>query len=214
MPLRIMPVIFCSLLLVQAICLGQTTLEQTSSETTENLAFIAPMVQQEIDAEKLVGAVTWIWQDGRVIHHQAHGLRDRKSQSPMQRDTIFRIHSFTKAITTTAAMMLWEEGKFQLDDPVEKYLPQLADREVYDPAGNQLATRPMTVRDLMRHTSGLIYGYENGEGLDGIYGKADLFDIDTSLAEFITRLSKLPLKFSPGEQLELRCFHRCSRSPG
>lgn len=197
---RFAPLIFFTPLLLPAACAGQAVLDHPLDASTERFSFINEMVQQEIGDGKLVGAVTWIWQDGQVIHHQAHGMRDRKSGSQMKKGCIFRIHSFTKAITTTAAMMLWEEGKFQLDDPVEKYLPQLANRQIYDPAGNRNSARPMTVRDLMRHTSGLIYGYEEGEGLDGIYGKAKLFEIDESLEQFIARLSKLPLKFSPGEQ--------------
>lgn len=205
MLLRLAFLSFCSTLVVHASCAAQATLEQRAStssahSSTERFAFVGDLVQQEIDAGKLVGAVTWIWQDGNVIHHQAHGLRDRESDSTMKADTIFRIHSFTKAITTAAALMLWEEGKYQLDDPVEKFLPELANQQVYDPAGNQPLNRPLTVRDLMRHTSGVIYGNEKGEGLERMYGEAKLMEIDSSLDDFGKRLSKLPLAFSPGEQ--------------
>lgn len=196
---RLTLIALVALLVMPAICYGQTSVTSSATET-ERFAFIDDVVQQHIDEEKLVGAVTWICHDGQVVHHAAHGLRDRDSASPMMRDAIFRINSFTKAITTTAAMMLWEEGKFSLDDPVEKYLPELANRQVYDPAGNRPASRPMTVRDLMRHTSGLIYGYEGGDGLVKIYEEAELHDRETSLDEFVQRLSKLPLLFSPGEQ--------------
>lgn len=187
-------------LMLQAKSHSQATLEQPVEAENAQFDFIGEAVQQEIAAGKLVGAVTWIYQNGKVIHHEAHGLRDQKSKSPTRTDSIYRIHSFTKAITTAAAMMLWEEGKFQLDDSVQTYLPEFERQMVYDPAGNRPTKRAMTVRDLMRHTSGLIYGNEDGEGLARLHGEAKLHEIDESLDEFSKKLAKLPLAFSPGDQ--------------
>ncbi|MEM8945749.1 MAG: serine hydrolase domain-containing protein [Planctomycetota bacterium] len=185
----------CSALPTQS----EELLERPRSSTNQ-FSFVDQIVQQHIDDGKLVGAVTWIAQNGKVIHLQAHGWRDRESGSEMQRDSIFRIYSFTKSIATAAALMLWEEGKFELDDPVERYLPAFRDQLVYDPTGNREPKRAMTVRDLMTHTSGIISPASWGSDLEKKWDDAELRDIDVSLEEFSSKVAALPLEFSPGER--------------
>lgn len=181
-------------------CFAQAVLEASPETSTNQFAFIAKEVEQHIGEGNLVGAVTWISQGGKVVHCETHGLQDRDRQIPMERDTIFRIYSFTKSITSAAALMLLEEGKYQLDDPVAKYLPEFADQQVYDADSPRAPTRPMTVRDLFLHTSGIIYPNKNGTSAEKLWHEAELSDIDTSLEEFSHRVAQLPLEFSPGER--------------
>lgn len=120
----------------------------TLSAEDSPFAGVAPEVEKLIDQNELAGGVVLVAQHGKVVHLSAHGLADLKSKTPMKTDTIFRIHSMTKSIVTAAALMLYEEGKFKLDDPVAKYIPAFGKRD--DAA-------KITVQNLMTHTSGLSY---------------------------------------------------------
>ena len=186
----------CLMLALQA----EVTERKSPATSASEFAFIDQAVKQHIRDGKLVGAVTWISQQGKVVHYAAHGMRDRVQAIGMQPDSIFRIHSFTKSITTAAAMMLWEAGKFKLDDPVAKYLPAFSHQKVFDTQGRQSLSRPMTIRDLMRHTSGIISPNEQGTELEKIWHEANLRSLDMPLHEFCNRVAELPLEFSPGER--------------
>lgn len=166
----------------------------------DKLDFVASVVDEHIEQGKLVGAVTWCLFRGDVIHHEAHGSLDREASQPMRTDAIFRIHSFTKAVTNVAAMMLWEEGRFQLDDPVFKYLPEFSGLRVVNSPEPQQPTDLLTVRDLMRHTSGIVYPNENGSEVERLYAAADVGNIEMPLAEFSATIARLPVEFSPGER--------------
>ena len=154
-----------------------------------------------IDSSKIAGAVTLVARDGVIVQHGAYGLRNVKSGEKMTNDTIFRIYSMSKPITTTAVMMLVEEGKVNLNDPVSKHLPQLAEPTVFAKGGKPpiAAKREPTVRDLMRHTSGYSYGFIPG-GVGGKYRKADVLDRDSSLDAMIEKLAKIPLQSEPGTE--------------
>ncbi len=143
-------------------------------------------VAQPLAEGRLIGAVTLVARDGQILDLQAHGLADRETQRAMTTDTIFRIHSFTKAITSTAALLLHEEGKFQFDDPVSKWIPAFAQLTIKDGAGTRPATRPMLVRHLFTHTSGLSYGHT---------ASLDAGD-SAAVADAIART---PLEFEPGQ---------------
>ncbi len=175
-----------------------------SDPLTEGTATLDMQIKQVVDKfiadEQLVGAVTLVSSKDQIIHWQAHGLADRESHREMSKDTIFRIHSFTKAITSCAAMMLWEENKFELDDPLDKYLPEFAGTKVFGDPTSSNPLRPIKIRDLLTHTSGLIYPVPEGKGLEGLYRRDTLFDIDNTLAETVHKLAELPIAFSPGEQ--------------
>lgn len=174
------------------------------------LARIDAMVNEAIAAGSIPGAVVFIARRGEVVFHKAYGVRDVGTRAPMQRDDIFRIASQSKAITALAVMMLWEEGRFQLDDPVSRYLPEFARPRVLttfraadttfdaEPAG-----REMTIRQLLTHTSGLDYAGIGSENFRAIYAKAGVpsgIGNDThTIAEKMRILGGLPLHSKPGD---------------
>ncbi|MGC8760716.1 MAG: serine hydrolase domain-containing protein [Bryobacteraceae bacterium] len=151
------------------------------------------------------GAITMVVRGGRIVDWRAYGLRDVENRLPMERDTIVHIYSMTKTVTSVAVMMLVEEGRLSLDDRVEKYIPEFKGLKVYKggtverPELEELA-RPITVKHLLTHTSGLTYGWGN-DNVSALYRKVDPLGA-RSLKEFIERLSRLPLAFQPGERYE------------
>ena len=179
----------------------------TSGLSPDRLKRIDRFLQDTyIDTGKLAGAVTLVAHGGDVAHFSAVGRADVERGTPLATDTIFRIYSMTKAITSVAFMMLVEEGKMALDDPVEAFIPAWKDLGVFV-AGippqcvTRRTDRPMQMVDLLRHTSGLTYGFQSRTNVDAAYRKAGIGEVETrgTLAEFIGELSKLPLEFSPGE---------------
>jgi CubicO group peptidase (beta-lactamase class C family) len=168
---------------------------------------IGDYIRSEISAGKIAGGVLLIQQHGKPVYFQSFGQRDADAHLPMTADTIFQVYSMSKAVTSVAAMMLVDDGKLSLDDPVEKYIPAFADAKVgvddSDEAGQRTLRlvplkRPITIRDLMRHTSGITYGFY-GEGVvRKLYGNPKLFDGDFDNAEFADRIAKLPLADQPG----------------
>ena len=159
-----------------------------------------------VDAGKLPGAVTLVARKGEIAHLGVVGQADVERGTPLKEDSIFRIYSMTKPLTSVALMMLVEEGAIALDDPVEKFIPAWKDLGVFD-AGvapvflTHRPTRPMQVVDLLRHTSGLTYGFQNRTNVDAAYRKAAFGGVDSKLPldGMIAELAKLPLEFSPGE---------------
>jgi CubicO group peptidase (beta-lactamase class C family) len=149
--------------------------------------------------------------NGKIVHWKAYGMADNPSERAMKRDDIFRIASQTKAITSTAVMMLWEEGKFQLDDPISKYIPEFKNAQVLntfqysDTTWTGIpANKEITIRHLITHTSGIGYGFIDGdERFKMIYHKAGIVDAFTTekvkLSENIKKLAKMPLHHNPGE---------------
>jgi CubicO group peptidase (beta-lactamase class C family) len=179
---------------------------QQAGFSTEALGRIDAFLKREIDGNKIPGAVMLIKRNGETAYFTSVGLRDSGTGATMTPDTLFRIYSMSKPITTVAAMMLVEEGKLLLEDPLSKYIPAFADMKVgmetKGEGGMTLelvpAKRPITIQDLMRHTSGLTYGFF-GEGMvKKAYREAHLFDGDIDNAEFAERLAKLPLVYQPG----------------
>ena len=175
----------------------------------ERLQRLSREVQKDIDDKRLAGAVTMVVRHGQVAWLKAQGMQDREAGKPMRADSIFRICSMSKPITTAAAMILYEEGAFLLEDPVSKYLPEFKNAKVYvKPASGEPysipATREMTIRDLMRHTSGLTYQW-NGE-LGPLYKEANvasgLLPYDGTIGDSVERLAKQPLLFNPGDRWE------------
>lgn len=162
------------------------------------LAKAGARVGRLVDEQKIGGAVVLVARDGKIAHFEAAGLRDLGSEAPMKKDTIFRIYSMTKPIVTSAAMMLVDDGKLVVDDPVSKYLPELAELKVYSKDGNHTAAKKtMTIADLMRHTSGLSYGFVGG-GVAQMYNENDILSRDHTLADMVTKLKDIPLQEEPG----------------
>lgn len=153
-----------------------------------------------VDSGRAVGVSALVWQDGQERYFGAAGMADREAGKPMRRDTLVQIFSMTKPVTGVALMQLWEQGKFGLDDPLSRYLPEFAQMKVMDAQGQVApANRPILVRDIMRHTAGFSYG---GRGLpaDKAFVAVDPLNLKNDLAEFSRRLATAPLLFQPGEQ--------------
>ena len=142
------------------------------------------MIRELIEQKKFAGAVTEVARDGKVVDLKAVGMMDVEKNLPMKTDTIFRIYSMTKPITTVAAMMLVEEGRLQLDDPVSKYIPEMKNLRVYVGPKDETAPakREITVRDLMRHTAGFTYGAFGNSAVDKMYREKKLLDRNTAAA--------------------------------
>jgi CubicO group peptidase (beta-lactamase class C family) len=171
------------------------------------LSYIRAVMNRHVAEKRIPGASGLIARRGKIAYQEAFGMADIEAGKPMQLDTIHRIYSMTKPITSVAVMMLYEEGRFQLNDPVAKYLPEFAKMQVgieeKDPqTGKPVlktapAKRPITIRDLLRHTAGLTYGFFGDTLVDREYRKARILS-DLNLAEFITNLSRIPLIDEPG----------------
>jgi len=177
--------------------------------SSERLERIATAVQRNIDDKRIAGAVTLVVRHGKVAWFKAQGMSDREAAKPMPADAMFRICSMTKPITSVAVMMLYEEGRFLLDDPVSKYLPEFKNPKVLvKPASGEPytipATKEITIRDLLRHTSGITYQW-NGD-LGAMYEKAEvasgLLPYDGTIGNSVNHLAGMPLLFNPGDRFE------------
>jgi CubicO group peptidase (beta-lactamase class C family) len=165
-------------------------------------------LQARIDANKLSGAVLMVAQDGEVLMHEALGYQTVEDEVPMSTDSIFRIFSMTKPVTGTALMMLYDEGLFELDDPVEQHLPELAGMQVFVSQNEdgswetEPAEHPMTVRELMSHTGGLLYTPPLSNGpIAMAYAEAGIMNLpEVTLAESMPALADIPLAYQPGSQ--------------
>ena len=166
----------------------------------DRLERIGQMVHRQFAEDKLVAAVTMVARRGKLVHFEAFGKADVEADKPMRKDAIFRIYSMTKPITTVAAMMLYEEGKFQLGDSLSDYLPQFAAVEVYRDGGNESPHRPITVRDLLTHRSGLTYGLFSGTPVDKLYRESNVLDSSGTLKDMVDKLAAIPLLNQPGQK--------------
>lgn len=159
---------------------------------------------RQVDEGKIAGVVTYVARHGQVVHEDAYGLADLEARRPMTRDTYFYVYSMTKPVTSVALLMLYEEGRFQLGDPIAKYLPELANLKLYtgDAAdGSMLLRDPArqpTIEDVFRHTAGFLYGPAGQRGIDKAYGQANL--MGGTLTTLVQGLGKLPLAYEPGSQ--------------
>ena len=178
----------------------------TQGFSQQRLDRIAPFLMRAwVEPGWLPGAQVLLWRRGKTVLDAVIGQRDRVRGTPMERDTIHRIYSMTKPMTSVAALMLLEEGAIALDDPVARFIPAFAGLEVYESGGpGAFVTRPparaMTVLDLMRHTSGFTYGLLQRTGIDAEYRRLRLAEPDMAggLPEMMRLLAGLPLEFSPG----------------
>ncbi len=156
--------------------------------SSERLQRINRFIKDYIDTNQIAGAVTLVARRGKVVHFEAQGWRHKEESQPMQKDTLFSLASMTKPIVSTALMMLWEDGKFMLDDPIAKWLPSYADKQVLVDGRLVKPNRPVTVRHVLTHTSGLTLAPEGGSQTPA-----------TTLSELIERAAPLPLRFHPGD---------------
>lgn len=178
----------------------------------ERLARIETMCEEAVSEGDIPGVVALVARHGKIVYWKAFGMADKQAGRSLKRDDIFRIASQSKAITSTAVMMLWEEGKFQLDDPVSRFIPEFKDPEVLESFQysdttytSVPANREITIRHLLTHTSGLGYGQiDADERFKMIYEKAGITDLftteDIPIGESVKKLAALPLHHNPGEQ--------------
>ncbi len=188
-----------------------TTKPENVGLSAERLNRIAEIFNAKVREGEIPGYVALVARNGKIAYFEAHGVQNPNTGKPMSRDSIFRIYSMTKPVTSVAAMILVEEGKMKLSDPVSKYLPELANLNVAVNADtaktpSEIKTRPaknpIRVVDLLMHTSGLTYAFfkpfPGGGAVEQMYLESGVNDLDISNAELVTRISKLPLKFEPG----------------
>lgn len=183
---------------------AESPLAASSGFSPDKLRRVGDYIRNEIATGKIPGAILLIQQHGQPVYFENFGVRDVATRLPMTADTIFRLYSMSKPVTSVAAMMLVEEGRLKLGDPVSKYIPAFADAKVgVEKPGDTPAlvleplNRPITIEDLLRHTSGLTYGFYGDGAVRKLYAEADLFNRDTDNAEFVERIAKLPLAEQP-----------------
>jgi CubicO group peptidase (beta-lactamase class C family) len=174
--------------------------------STAGLARLGRVMTGEVERGRVPGAVALIARRGRLAYFESFGMRDPASAAPMQLDTIFRIYSMTKPIVSVAIMMLWEEGRFLLSDPIGKFLPELGNLKVAVTRGAEIdqvdAERPITIQDLLRHTSGLTYEFRGSGPVHKMYMAARIYSRDQSNTDQVAALAKLPLVNQPGTKWE------------
>src|SRR5262245_18225310 len=179
-----------------------TAVPESVGVSSERLDRLHKGMQAYVDRHDVGGIVTLIARDGKVVDVHASGFQDVENRKPMQVDTIFRIASMTKPITSVAVMMLEEEGKLFLTDPVSKYIPSFKGQRVAEGGTTVPARREITIRDLLSHRSGLSYGFLNGGPVGEAYRKEGVTDGLTvtamSLQEGIDKLAAQPLMAQPG----------------
>ncbi len=174
--------------------------------SSDRLARVDDAMHAYVDAGKLPGVQTLVSRRGQLVHHDCYGWSDVEAGTSVNPETIYRIYSMTKPITSVALMMLYEQGHLLLENPVQRYLPEFGEVQVWD-GGTAAAprtrppARPITVHDVLTHQSGLTYGFHFQNPVDELYRQADLGNFTEptyDLAEGITRLASLPLLFDPG----------------
>jgi CubicO group peptidase (beta-lactamase class C family) len=185
---------------------------ESAGVSSERLDRIDKMCEQAVSQGNLPGIVSLVARNGKIVHWKAYGMAENEKGRELKRDDIFRIASQTKAITSTAVMMLWEEGKFQLDDPISKYIPEFKNMQVLkdfrysDTTWTGVSAKnQITIRHLLTHTSGIGYGViDSDERMKMIYHKAGVTDLFTTknvtIEESVKKLAKLPLHHEPGAE--------------
>lgn len=204
--------LFCGLLLAAAIALparaeGTYEIPAGAHFNPDKLAKVGDFFKNEVATGKISGAIVLIRQHGKPVYHESFGVQDVVSKAPITDKTIFRLASMTKAITAIVSMQVLEQGKIKLDDPVSKYIPSFANVKVGVERKAEDGTttlelvppdRPLTVLDLMRHTSGITYGFYGDSLVRKAYKAANIYQGDFDLAEFAERIARLPLENQPG----------------
>jgi CubicO group peptidase (beta-lactamase class C family) len=195
--------------------LSAQTLTDGSAESvgmsSERLKRIDIFLKDYVEKQQVAGAVALIAKNGKIIYYKGEGYDDRDTKTPLKRDAIFRIASQTKAITSTAVMILFEEGKFLLDDPISKYIPTFKDPQILDKFRESDSTytvkpakKEVTIRQLLTHTSGIGYAGIGSKEMNAIYAKnnipSGIGTPDYKLSDVIPRLGKMPLVHAPGEK--------------
>ena len=175
--------------------------------STERLERIRPVLQDYVDNGNLPGFLTVVARQGKIVHFETIGMQDIENKKPLEPDTIFRIYSMSKPITSVAVMMLYEEGNFQLGTPVSKFIPEFENMKVYNEDQTEIldAKKKITVKHLLMHTAGFTYGWGK-KPVDERYKELKIFENITDLtpsaklADMVKKLSDIPLVHEPGEK--------------
>jgi len=202
------PSLLVCLLLFLAACNSNKTFTPESVGVSSDTLELASMRMQEyIDSGKLAGISTIVMKNGKIVQNAYFGFADIEKKQPVEENTLFRIFSMTKPITTVALMTLFDEGKFKLDDKVSTYIPEFEGMLVYTPNDNGFTLEPqvneMSIRNLLTHTSGIPYGWDQASYVDSIYRVSGVGSWDsTTIGDKVKMLAKIPLKFQPGAKWE------------
>jgi CubicO group peptidase (beta-lactamase class C family) len=169
--------------------------------SSDRLARIGYSMKEQVEQSMFPGAVTLVARNGKVVHSESHGYLDAAKTKPMTKDTLFRLASMTKPLVTVAAMMLVEQGKMKLNDPIVSYLPELKDLKVETPNGDVPLNRPIWVQDLMRHTAGFVYaGSTKSPRIKKLYEDLNIEsrEVDITAEQMLKNLGQIPLAHQPG----------------
>jgi len=203
--LKLLPV--CLTILLLSCNQGdQPVIPEELGLSSDTLALVDEHMQAYIDDGKLSGITVVLIKNGVEVKREEYGYADMENQTPTSENTIYRIFSMTKPVTAAALMTLYDEGKFELDDRVSEYIPAFTGTEVYTPTEDGFELQPqvdeMTIRNLLTHTSGIVYGWAPDSYVDSLYTEADVANWDAPIDEKVEQLAPLPLKFQPGTQWE------------
>ena len=201
---KLLAYIYLLLFGVTTLALGQglpMAVPEAVGVSAERLERIRPVMQDYVDKGHLPGFLTVVARRGKIVHFETIGMRDVENNKPVEPDTIFRIYSMSKPITSVAVMMLYEEGHFQLGTPVSRFIPEFKDMKVYNEDQTEIldAKREITIKHLLMHTAGLTYGWGN-KPVDERYKEAKIFEPNTTLADMVKKLGNIPLVHEPGER--------------
>ncbi|MDE0326273.1 MAG: serine hydrolase [Candidatus Poribacteria bacterium] len=201
---KLLTYIYLLLFGVTTLALGQglpMAVPEAVGVSAERLERIRPVMQGYVDKGHLPGFLTVVARRGKIVHFETIGMRDVENNKPVEADTIFRIYSMSKPITSVAVMMLYEEGHFQLGTPVSRFIPEFKDMKVYNEDQTEIldAKRKITVKHLLMHTAGFTYGWGN-KPVDARYKEAKILEPSSTLADMVVKLGKIPLVHEPGEK--------------
>ena len=174
---------------------------ETVGVSTERLNRIRPVMQSYVDKGNLPGFLTVVARKGKIVHFETIGMRDVENAKPVTADTIFRIYSMSKPITSVAAMMLYEEGHFQLGTPVSRFIPEFKNMKVYNEDQTEIldAKNDIKVKHLLMHTAGFTYGW-GGKPVDKHYRELKVLASGSKLSDMVRKLSEIPLVHEPGQK--------------
>ena len=178
-----------------------TAIPEKVGVSAERLKRIRSFLQGYYNSGQVSGFLTVVARRGKIVHFETIGMRDVENNKPVEPDTIFRIYSMSKPITSVAVMMLYEEGHFQLGTPVSKFIPEFKNMKVYNADQTEIldAKKPITIKHLLMHTAGLTYGWGN-KPVDERYKEAKIFERGTTLADMVKKLGDIPLVHEPNER--------------
>ncbi|MGB5347493.1 MAG: serine hydrolase domain-containing protein [Woeseia sp.] len=194
---KILPFVLLALSLTASAEELPTATPEEVGISSERLSRMSEFAAEQVAEGRHAGMVTLLARHGRIVHFEVTGLYGIDNDKPMEKDTLFRLFSMTKPVTAVAMMMLYEEGRFQMSDPVSKYVPAMGNLDLYQDGQVIKAGLEITIEQLFTHTAGLSYGFFADDPVDKYYQEANLWQSE-DLHEFIERLSKLPLRSEPG----------------